>query len=86
MIEPTDEMHNALYPLGPRFKPDIRKGLPILLAIAERDLRAAIAADIAAALSADEADSDVSSGEAIWEQGGYRNGLSDAADIARGTP
>jgi hypothetical protein len=60
--------------------------LAAVLALAERNLRAAVAADIEAALAADRADSDVSSGEAIWEQGGYRNGLSAAADIARGTP
>jgi hypothetical protein len=90
VIEPTVEMRRAAYDAMP---PEVRiapaaldEVLAAVLALAERDLRAAVAADIEAALAADQADSDVSSGEAIWEQGGYRNGLSAAADIARGTP
>lgn len=58
--------------------------LAAVLFLAEREVRAAVAAEIEAALAADQADSDVSSGEAIWEQGGYRSGLAAAADIARG--
>lgn len=46
-------------------------------------IRAAIVADIEAALAADQADSDTTSGEAIWEQEGYRNGLRAAIGIAR---
>jgi hypothetical protein len=55
-----------------------------VLAIADRHLRAVIAGDIKAALAADEADSDVTSGEAIWEQCGYRRGLDTAAEIVEG--
>lgn len=51
--------------------------------VVERLVRARVAADIEASLAEDLADSDVSSGEAIWAQGGYRNGLGAAADIAR---
>lgn len=50
----------------------------------ESKLRARVAAEIMQALAADLADSDVRSGEAIWEQGGYRKGLETAASIARG--
>jgi hypothetical protein len=35
------------------------------------------------ALATDEADNDVTSAEAIWEQSGYRRGLAAAADIAQ---
>jgi hypothetical protein len=42
-----------------------------------------IAAAIEQHLAEDRADDDVTSGEAIWEQAGYRTGLSVAAQIAR---
>lgn len=44
--------------------------------------RADAATEIRDALASDIADPDVASGEAIWEQGGYRNGLRYAAEIA----
>jgi hypothetical protein len=86
VIEVTDEMLDAFGDAGGYDIGGVGDGLAAVLAIVELDLRAAVAADIEAALAADQADSDVSSGEAIWEQGGYRNGLSAAADIARGEP
>ena len=55
-----------------------------ILAIAEAAVRTKAAEEIEAALAADEADDDVSSGEAIWEQAGFRRGLRAAAEIARG--
>ncbi len=43
---------------------------------------AAVAANIRTALATDEADDDTTSGEAIWEQAGYRRGLATAARLA----
>lgn len=90
MIEPTDEMADALFECASddefASQEDLMHGLAGIVAIAERELRAAIAAEIDAALAADRADDDVTSGEAIWEQGGYRRGLEAAASIVRGEP
>jgi hypothetical protein len=100
MIELTDEMVTAAaevieeecvrrrgHDLGTIHRDDIvRAGLAAVLALVERRLRAAIAEDIRQALAADEADSDVTSCEAIWEQSGYRRGLAAAAEIVRGAP
>lgn len=46
--------------------------------------RAGLALEIRDELAASIADPDVSSGEAIWEQGGYQNGLRAAAEMAEG--
>lgn len=95
MIEPTDEMREA-FERAFEFATSgdevvinrraIRAGLAAVLALVEPAIRAAIAEDIKQALAADEADSDVTSGEAIWEQSGYRRGLADAAEIAATPP
>jgi hypothetical protein len=87
-MKPTDEMVAAferawLAEEDPhRQDDDIRAGLAAVLAIAETQIRAAIAAEIEAALAANQADSDVTSAEAIWHQEGYRVGLADAARLA----
>lgn len=47
-------------------------------------IRAEVASEIEAELARNESDPDVTSGEAIWEQGGYQQGLRAAAGIARG--
>jgi hypothetical protein len=91
MIEQTDEMvqvaEEAAHDHGVFLHDHQSKAiLTAVLALVERDLRAAIAEDIRQALAADEADSDVTSCEAIWEQSGYRRGLAAAAEIVRGAP
>jgi hypothetical protein len=91
VIEPTDEMvqvaEEAAHDHGVFLHDHQSKAiLTAVLALVERDLRAAIAEDIRQALAADEADSDVTSCEAIWEQSGYRRGLAAAAEIVRGAP
>jgi predicted Ser/Thr protein kinase len=91
VIEPTDEMvqvaEEAAHDHGVFLHDHQSKAiLTAVLALVERDLRAAIAEDIRKALAADEADSDVTSGEAIWEQTGYRRGLADAAEITATPP
>ena len=65
-----------------RLAEDVRHGLAAVLALAERNVRAAAGEEIRQALAADEADSDVTSGEAIWEQAGFRRGLAAAIEIA----
>jgi predicted Ser/Thr protein kinase len=91
VIEPTDEMvqvaEEAAHDHGVFLHDHQSKAiLTAVLALVERRLRAAIAEDIRQALAADEADSDVTSCEAIWEQSGYRRGLAAAAEIVRGAP
>lgn len=87
-LKPTDEMVAAferawLAEEDPhRQDDDIRAGLAAVLQLAEQQIRAAVAAEIQAALADDQADDDTSSGEAIWEQTGYRRGLADAAQLA----
>lgn len=84
-MKPTDEMIDLFKlnhdPANELESPDLIAGLTAVLAVAKRQIRVTIAADIRAALAADEADSDTTSGEAIWEQAGYRRGLADAARL-----
>jgi hypothetical protein len=73
-----------LYPMPPEQTAAIQRHIDTRIRQAETRIRDQIAEDIRAELAADQADSDVTSGEAIWEQGGYRKGLEAAAEIARG--
>lgn len=81
MLKPTDEMRDVLLN-STCCDCGHYEALTALLELAEPQIRAAVAAEIEAALAADQADSDVTSGEAIWEQTGYRRGLAAAARLA----
>lgn len=75
-----------LYPMPPEQSAAIQHHIDARIRHAEASTRQQIADDIRAELAADEADPDTTTGEAIWEQGGYRRGLSVAVDIVRGEP
>lgn len=73
-----------LYPMPAEQTAAIQRHIEARIGQAATRTRGQVADEIKAALAEDEADDDVSSGEAIWEQGGYRRGLAAAAEIARG--
>lgn len=86
-LKPTDEMIEAACLAADEdglhlWRDTATAIVEAVLTAAETQIRAAVAAEIQAALADDQADDDTTSGEAIWEQTGYRRGLADAARLA----